>query len=197
MAGRFESSPPQHQHQLRGSPQLLLLFLFLLFLQYEPHGGSRGAKWARGTLTQSQLGWYGQLDGPSYHHRHPSLSRQQFRLSPGGPEPSPLAQIPTGPDRDGRPCTAITPPAAPEPATPVPPPQPPPWPPRPGLLTPTPPPQSRLWLGPLPARPDPAHTPQPQPIPQPSPRLPDSLQTPRPKRHRVATERLRRGPPLN
>lgn len=131
--------------------------------------------------------------------RHPSLDRKQFRPFPRGPEPSPLAQVPPGPDRDGRPCTAITPPAAPEPAAPVPPPQPPPWPPRPGCLTPTPPPPPQSWLrlGPLPSQPGPTHTGQPQPVSQPSPRLPDSLQTPRPKRHRVATERRRRGPPLN
>lgn len=67
MAGWLEGTPTKYQHQLWRPPKLYLLFvLFFLYIQRESHWG---ASWARGNLTQPQLGWHGQLDGPCHHYR--------------------------------------------------------------------------------------------------------------------------------
>lgn len=111
--------------------------------------------------------------------RHPCLSRQQFRLSPGR-QPTTLAQVPAGAHRDGR-SSQLS--CAHAPAPPQ-------WPPR---RPPPPPPQSRRRLDSLSA---PCYSQPHQPVPLPSPRLPDRLQTTWTARHRAATE-CRCGPPLN
>ena len=68
VAGRVASTPTKYQHQLRGSPQLYLLFvLILILLQRQPHRGAR--RLLGGGLAQPQLGRHSQLDGPSHHHR--------------------------------------------------------------------------------------------------------------------------------
>lgn len=111
--------------------------------------------------------------------RHPSLGRQQFRLS-SGRQPATLAQVPAGPHRGGWPCqlSSAHSPAPPQrhPRRPSP-----------------PPPQSPQRLGSLPAT---SHSQPRQPVPLPSPRLPDRLQTPRTACHRATTE-CRCGSPLN
>lgn len=110
--------------------------------------------------------------------RHPSLSGQQFRLSPRR-QPSTLAQVTSGAHRDGR-SRQFSSAHAPAP------PQRPPGRPHP------PPPQSCCRLGSVPP---PTHSQPCQPVPLPAPGLLDSLQTPRTTFHRAATE-CRRGPPL-
>ncbi|XP_060784130.1 CCR4-NOT transcription complex subunit 4 isoform X4 [Neoarius graeffei] len=97
VAGRPESTPSKYQHQLRRHPKFhIILFLFLLFihLQYEPHGGPDRIS---GTIAQSELGWHNELDGPSNHHWHASIHRQQFGLC-AGRKPSALAQVSTSSD---------------------------------------------------------------------------------------------------
>lgn len=106
--------------------------------------------------------------------RYPSILGQQSGIS-SGRQSSPLAQVPAGPHRDGRPLRLHSAPSAPSQHT---------------LRCPGAPPQSQL--GPLPA---PSLSQPRQPVPLTSPRLPAGLQTLSPAPHRPAPERCH-GPPL-